>query len=77
MPFTNFDWKPEQDLIFSSRDGFVWVSWPGAEAAVRLGRHETVAAMMRDFLAQDALGTRLTKRRRRSREQGGPESCRT
>ena len=65
-PLTHFHWKPEQDLIFSSRDGFAWVSWPGAEAAVRLGRHETVAAMMRDFLAQDALGNRLAKSRRHS-----------
>lgn len=50
---------PELDLIFSSRDGYVWVSWPQGQA-VKLGRHELVAAMMRDFLAQDALGKRLS-----------------
>ena len=71
MPFTHFDWKPDQDVIFSSRDGYVWVSWPGAEAAVRLGRHETVAAVMRDFLAQDALGIRLTKHGRRNPRAAG------
>ena len=59
------EWKPEEELFFSSRGGFVWVSWPDTEAAVRLGRHEKVAAMMRDFLAQDALGKRLEKQRRR------------
>jgi hypothetical protein len=59
------EWKPEQELFFSSRGGFVWVSWPESEAAVRIGRHEIVAAMMRDFLAQDALGKRLERRRRR------------
>ena len=48
-------------IIFSLRDGYVWASWPETEAAVRLGRHDLVAAMMTDFLAQDALGERLTK----------------
>jgi hypothetical protein len=52
-------WSPELQIIFSSRDGCVWASWPNANA-VNLGRHEDVAAMMRDFLAQDALGKRLT-----------------
>lgn len=63
--FTNGRWEPDRDLIFSSRDGFVWASWPETEVAVRLGRHDVVAAMMRDFLAQDALGKRLAKHRRR------------
>ena len=48
-------------IIFSSRDGYVWVSWRETDASVKLGRHEIVAAMMRDFLAQDALGLRLSK----------------
>jgi hypothetical protein len=52
-------WEP--DIVFSLRDGFVWVSWPETEAAIKLGRHEAVAHMMRDFLAQDALGQRLTE----------------
>jgi hypothetical protein len=48
-------------IIFSSRDGYVWVSWRETDATVKLGRHEIVAAMMQDFLAQDALGLRLAK----------------
>ena len=51
--------EPEQNVIFSSREGFVWASWPQTEAAVKLGRLEAVAAMMRDFLAQEDLGKRL------------------
>jgi hypothetical protein len=50
---------PEEAIIFSLLDGYVLASWPGTEASVRLGRHEVVAAMMEDFLAQDALGKRL------------------
>ena len=51
---------PELQMIFSLRDGYVWVSWPQGQA-VKLGRHEAVSAMMRDFLAQDALGKRLSR----------------
>lgn len=58
----NYERHPERDLIFSLRDGFVWASWPDTEATVRLGRHDKVAAMMRDFLAQDALSERLSER---------------
>jgi hypothetical protein len=57
----HYGWSPELQIIFSSRDGYVWASWPNANA-VNLGRHEEVAAMMRDFLAQDALGKRLVTR---------------
>jgi hypothetical protein len=53
--------SPELEIIFSSRDGYVWASWPDSDA-VKLGPHEVVAAMMRDFLAQDALGKRLGTR---------------
>ncbi len=53
--------SPALEIIFSSRDGYVWASWPDADA-VNLGPHEVVAAMMRDFLAQDALGKRLGRR---------------
>lgn len=63
--FTSCRWEPDRDLILSSHDGFVWASWPETEVVIRLGRHEVVAAMMRDFLAQDALGKRLAKQRRR------------
>lgn len=52
-------WKP--DIVFSLRDGFVWVSWPETDAAIKLGRHEIVSMMMKDFLAQDALGQRLNE----------------
>ena len=52
--------RPEQEIIFSSRDGYVWASWPQGQAA-KLGRHELVAAMMRDFLAQDAVAKRLSE----------------
>jgi len=49
------------EVIFSSRDGYVWASWTEV-CTVRLGPLEAVAAMMRDFLAQEALGKRLTER---------------
>ena len=48
-------------IIFSLIDGFVWACWPGTSASVRLGDHEPVIAMMRDFLAQCDLGERLAK----------------
>lgn len=51
------------DLILSLVDGFVWVCWPGTSASVRLGNHEPVIAVMRDFLAQCELGERLTNAR--------------
>ena len=53
----------ELAIVFSARDGYVWASWPETDAAVKLGRHEMVAQMMQDFLAQDALGKRLTGNR--------------
>ena len=53
---TGHRWEPELGIVFSLRDGFVWATWPETEVAIRLGRHEMVAGMMRDFLAQDALG---------------------
>jgi hypothetical protein len=55
-------WKPERDLILSSRDGFVWASWQDTEATVRLGRQDSVAAIMEDFLAQVALGSTFQER---------------
>ena len=54
---------PEQEIIFSERDGYVLASWPGTNASVRLGRREMVAAMMEDFLAQAELGKRLEQSR--------------
>lgn len=52
----------ELEIIFSSRDGYVWASWPDTDLSLKLGRHDMVAAMMENFLAQDALGKRLEKR---------------
>ena len=54
-------WQPGLENIFRSREGYVWASWQDADVSVRLGRHEMVAAMMQDFLAQDAFGERLAK----------------
>ena len=51
--------EAELEIIFSSLDGYVWASWQETDVSVRLGRHDMVAAMMQDFLAQDALGERL------------------
>jgi hypothetical protein len=51
------------DLIFSLIDGYVWVSWPGTVASVKLGANDTVRALMRDFLAQCEQGDRLTNAR--------------
>ena len=58
----NLGQRPEQEIIFSSRDGYVWASWPGAHATMRLGRTDLVSHMMRDFLAQEDVGERLTAR---------------
>jgi hypothetical protein len=50
------------DVVFSLSGNFVWAGWPGTNAAIKLGRHEAVAAMMRDFLEQSALGEQLATR---------------
>ena len=51
--------QPNAEVVFSLVDDFVWVSWPGTMPMVRLGRYETVTAMMQDFIAQSELGERL------------------
>src|SRR4030095_7609500 len=56
-------WERGLGIIFSLRDGFVWASWPDSDASVRLGSHDLVAAMMRGFLGQDAIGLRLSQHR--------------
>lgn len=63
-PPWELSWQPEQQIVFSSRDGYVWASWPRTNAAMRLGRSDAVAYMMRDFLAQNDVATRLTVYRR-------------
>ncbi len=50
------------DVVFSWADGFVWASWPGTGAAVKLGKCEAVTAMMQNFLDQCALGERMTRK---------------
>lgn len=52
---------PEAQIVFSLADGYVWASFPGAVASVRLGTCEAVTTMMGDFLAQCALGERLSE----------------
>ena len=59
----NRHWERDLGIIFSLRDGYVWASWLDSEASVRLGRHDVVTSMMRDFLAQDAIGQRLSEHR--------------
>jgi hypothetical protein len=53
---------PQSEIIFSLVDGYVWATWPGTDASVRLGTYESVTAMMCDFLAQSALAEQLSKR---------------
>ena len=43
---------PKGAVVFSLSDGVVWASWPGKSGSVQLGHYDTVAYMMRDFLAQ-------------------------
>jgi len=54
--------RPDQ-IVFSLADGFVWVSWPGTAASIRLGKYQIVRTMMRDFLRQSALGDRFAEQR--------------
>jgi hypothetical protein len=55
--------NPKVPIIISLVDDFVWVCWPGTSGSVRLGDHEAVIAVMRDFLAQCELGERLKNSR--------------
>jgi len=59
---------PERNdnIVFSYVDGYVWMSWPGAVAAVRVGTYEAATAAMQDFLAQCELGERLVNGNARS-----------
>lgn len=51
--------EPSDAVIFSFVDGFVWASWPGAVAMVRVGGYEAVTTAMRDFLGQCEVAERL------------------
>ena len=53
--------EPSHGLVFSLARGEAWASWYGADARVRLGPQEEVAAMMEDFLAQLEVGKRLSR----------------
>ena len=59
--------SPENNVVFSLEDGFVWASWSGTSEMVKLGRHEQVMTMMRDYLAQSVVGERLAQRSARKR----------
>ena len=47
------------EIIFSLVDDYVWATWPGTEATVKLGHCGDVIHMMRDFVAQCECGDRL------------------
>jgi len=51
--------RRKEDLVFSLSNGFVWVSWPGTSACVKLGTHEAVSDVMRNFLATNEIAKRL------------------
>jgi hypothetical protein len=55
--------EPWNEIVLSAIDGYVWASWPGTSAAVRLGRFEAVLAMMQEFVDQSALGENLSRSR--------------
>ena len=55
--------EPWPDIVFSLSGDFVWAGWPGTNAAINLGKYDAVAAMMRDFLEQSALGEHLAMRK--------------
>jgi hypothetical protein len=48
-------------VIFSLRDGEVWLSFGDDRASLRVGKHNDVAAAMRDFLLQGAVASRLLR----------------
>ncbi len=49
-------------IVFSLDQGKVWASWYGQGPPVLLGSQRKVSVMMEDFLAQEELGKRLTRR---------------
>ena len=54
--------ESEGGIIFSLEKGEVWASWYGHGLPVRLGQQARVSSMMKDFLAQEALGIDLDRR---------------
>jgi hypothetical protein len=63
--FAENRWGPDVRIIFSLRDGFVWASWASTDCVIRLGRHDMITNVMRDFLAEDNLAERLGTRKLR------------
>jgi hypothetical protein len=55
--------KAANGIVFSLREGEVWASWYDEDPPLRLGSRSSVAEMMKDFLAQEEVGNRLTGRR--------------
>ena len=49
-------------VIFSLEKGQVWASWYGQAAPVRLGTRREVSYMMEDFLAQEQVAKRFSKK---------------
>jgi hypothetical protein len=49
-------------VVFSLEKGEVWASWYGQGPPVLLGSQRKVSEMMQDFLAQEELAKRLTRR---------------
>jgi hypothetical protein len=62
--------------VLSLTGDFVWASWPGTAATVKLGQYSTVKAVMQDFLDQSLIGERLIEQniRRVSADQPDPFS---
>jgi hypothetical protein len=50
-----------EGIVFSLDQGQAWASWHRTGSRVRLGSKDEVTEMMKDFLAQLALGERLNR----------------
>jgi hypothetical protein len=48
-------------VIFSLRDGDVWINFTHNRAAIKVGKHDEIAAAMRDFLMQGQIANRLLR----------------
>ena len=65
--FLNHDLDEAQGgVVFSLEKGEVWVSWYGQGSPLRLGSQAKVSSMMRDYLAQEELGKRLSAKHARA-----------
>jgi len=48
-------------VIFSLRDGDVWINFTDNRASIQVGEHDEIAAAMRDFLLQGKIASRLLR----------------